>query len=195
MSRSLSWIDSERLAAALARVGVGGQAVDAVRRPMFGGHGRSQQPVPVTERSGQFPLVGERRNPFSSERYREFMPPAGNLQSRLQAFVSWVLEISGCARIFVVDEDGLVLTERNADVTLVAISSSFMSHLRRVQSCFDSGTLDSIAIDVDPDHVLHLLQVRTTLGAFCLGFVVRGPVKRKFLRGFQAGLVRAMEEP
>jgi hypothetical protein len=185
MDQSLSWLDPNELSQALVRAGLAG--VPATRR--------SAAPRPA----GFRPL--EPRRPLPSRaadggaEVAPFEPPEGTLQTRLKSFLLWVLDLTGCRRIFVVDEEGLVLMERDADPVLVALATPFLSLLERIHSCLEETTTQSsIAIDLEAGQVLHLVQVESSLGRYALGFVVTQPIRRQLVRCFQEGLSRVMSE-
>lgn len=187
MSRSLSWFNTEELSRALVRAGVAPPA-------------RFQRPLPPAS-NGQlsaaqllFEETVEAAPARRSQVSELLLPPGATLQTRLKAFFSWVIHETGCQRIFVVDEEGLVLMEKNADPVLIAISSSFMNLLERVHSCLESKTQSSLAIDLEADQVLHLLQAETKLGRYALGFVVGQPVARGLSGKFKIALADVMNK-
>lgn len=111
---------------------------------------------------------------------------------RLKAFLAWVIEATGCRRIFVADEEGLVLMEKDADTELIAVASSFMSLLGRIRSCLGSETRGILAIDLDIGRILHLILVNTALGRFTLGLVVPDPLRRPTVDLLQRGLEQVL---
>lgn len=117
-----------------------------------------------------------------------FVAPEGTLQSRLEAYLEWAVGVARCRQIFVSDEEGLVLLEQESDGELIAVSSSFMTVLDRIRSCLGSETPGVMALDIDSEQVLHLMQVKSNLGRFNLGCVVSEPLPRAVVESLKGGL-------
>lgn len=207
MPQLISWIEPEALADVLARAGllesrpaaqVQGEAAVRARQasslwdePLMG----PAVPLASPERSVEAPKstvveraeAGRVGDVFS-------MPPGSTLQGRLKALLAWVLHQTACRSLFVVDEQGLVLMEKNADPVLVAISSSFLSLIDRVYACLDTKTEASLAIDLDGGRVLQLVRADTELGKYVLGFDVGEAVRRDLVHAFRQALMDVMSE-
>lgn len=117
-----------------------------------------------------------------------FEPPASRLHARLEAFMEWVERQVQCHEIFIVDEEGLVLMERNSDPTLIAVSSYFLNFNERIRSSLGAQSEGSIAIDLAEGQTLHVVQAETRLGAHALGFTISQPLLRKVTESFRASL-------
>ena len=206
MAQSLSWIENDDLSRALQRAGLGasrpsgltGGAPASVVAPWAYG-ARPAMPVgpvaPVVPASAPASAAAPKPRSQPPEGAKlDFVPPEGRLERRLEAFMDWVIEHSESTRTFVVDNEGLVLTEMNADPDLIAISSSFMNLLQRVHQALESSTYGSISIDLESGQVLHLVQAQSILDSVVLGFVVSEPVDRSLIRAFRRGLNRTMGE-
>ncbi len=122
------------------------------------------------------------------------LPSGAPLQVRLKTYFAFILELTGCRRLFVADAEGFVLMEKNSDPVMVAVAASFVSLLDRLHSCLESPILGSVSIDLDRGQVLELLQADTALGRYILGFVVSQPVRRELVHTLREGLVRVMSE-
>lgn len=205
MPQLISWIEPEALADVLARAGLLGG------RP--GGHVQGETAAKARLASSLWdepllpaqvlapavpsssPAIVATTVPAVAGQGDAFaLPPDATLQVRLKAFLAWVLHQTGCRGIFVVDEQGLVLMEKNADPVLVAISSSFLSLIDRVHACLDTKTEGSLAIDLDSGRALQLVRADTQLGKYVLGFDVAETVRRDLVQAFRQALVDVMSE-
>lgn len=184
MNRSLSWIDPHELSAALVAAGARRQPRD-LPRPVNAGLLRLT-PATVS------PAATSPQHEARPRGLPAFRPPEGSLQVRLKAFLAWVIDATGCRRIFIADEEGLVLMEKGADSELIAVSSSFMSLLERIRSCLGSETRGIMAIDLDVGRMLHLILVTTDLGRFTLGLVVPDPLRRSLIDELRQALEQVL---
>ena len=194
MTRSLSWFDPQDLASALVRAGLAGddprqapRALEPRPKPLAA-RGREDEPAallprPATELRSHQPL-GELERTLNQS----------SLQERLKALLVWVMEQTGCRRLFVIDGEGLVLIERAADPTLVAISSACINLLARLHVSLGAPTRASLAIELDQGQTLHLVQAETDLGRYALGLMVPQPLRPEQTDSFRRGLVLAMSE-
>ncbi|MBL9109042.1 MAG: hypothetical protein JNM74_07220, partial [Myxococcales bacterium] len=92
-SRSLSWIDRARFGSLLdvARGGDTPQPPSVARAPAKG------HEAPVTRRTLRPVMTG------AAAAVPAFLPPESQLDTRLAAFLSWVVERTGCSAVFVAD--------------------------------------------------------------------------------------------
>ncbi len=117
-----------------------------------------------------------------------FEPPASRLHDRLEAFMEWVERQVHCHEMFIVDEEGLVLMERNSDPTLIAVSSYFLNFNERIRSSLGAQSEGSVSIDLKGGQTLHVVQAETRLGPHALGFTISQPLRRKVTESFRASL-------
>lgn len=187
---SLSWINPDAFAESLARAGVGDITRGASRL------GASAFWSPTTNRPAASDAAPMKRSPRATQpvprQIPTYAPPAGALVDRLNHYVNWVSEQTGCRQIFVADSDGLVLVESNADPDLVAISSMFVGVLNRVDASLSSPMRGSIVIDLELGGSLHVVQAETGLGPHSVGFAVSQPASRQMIDGARDGLIRVM---
>jgi hypothetical protein len=185
LSPSLSWIEPEALAAALVRAGARRAPRDLPRRQNLGLWRLTAEPLVAEPRpeSG----VGSRGRPQTATA-PPFVPTGALLQDNLDAYVDWVAGETGSGQTFVADAEALVLTGRNADDELIAVSSSVMGLLERIRSCLGTETRGVLTLDLDGEKILHVIEVLTGLGRFTLGFVALAPVGRERIERLRAGL-------
>lgn len=112
---------------------------------------------------------------------------ASRLDIRLEGYMDWVEQYTGCAGVFVVDEEGLVLMEKGSDPTLVALSAYFLRFQDRIRS-LESQIRGSIAIDLEGEQILYVVQADTHLGLHALGFTVSEPLMPSVIQRFQTAL-------
>lgn len=117
-----------------------------------------------------------------------FEPPASRLHARLEAFMEWVERQVHCHEMFIVDEEGLVLMERNSDPTLIAVSSYFLNFNERIRSSLGAQSEGSVSIDLKGGQTLHVVQAETRLGPHALGFTISQPLRRKVTESFRSSL-------
>ncbi len=110
------------------------------------------------------------------------------LDRRLEAYMAWVETCTACKGLFIVDEEGLVLMERDSDPNLVALSAYFLNLKDRIPDSLGTRSEGSIAIDLDDERVLHVVQADTRLGPHALGFTVGSPLHRNLTQSFQDSL-------
>ncbi|HEX4953306.1 MAG TPA: hypothetical protein VF017_07925 [Thermoanaerobaculia bacterium] len=185
MSRSLSWCEPAALQQALLAAGL------AARTEGLGW--ASPRAVSWWRAPAARPAAPPILHPEEAAvRFRPFETADPALRGRLEALFGWIVEQTGCRRLFIVDAEGLVVVDKNADPTLVAISSAFVTLMERIHDSLDTPTRTSIAIEVDSSHYLHLLQAETPLGRYTLGLVIPQPLRRELAEAFRKGLTLAM---
>ncbi len=187
MNRSLSWCEPATLQQALLAAGLAarteGPAWAKPRATSSWWQAPAARPVvPPGLQVEAEPAV----------RFRPFETADSALRGRLEALFGWIVEQTGCRRLFIVDAEGLVVVDKNADPTLVAISSAFVTLMERIHGSLDTPTRTSIAIEVDSTHYLHLLEAETPLGRYTLGLVIPLPLRRELTEAFRKGLTLAM---
>jgi hypothetical protein len=192
MGPSLSWLDPSALAEGLLRAGL--IEPQAGRRPApsdlsWRGVGGHKQPEPTAAS-----LLTEPARPAAERVSAPFNPPPGTLQTKLKAYLMWLLDETGCRSSFVVDREGLVLIERGGDPVLIALSSAFLSLLERVNSCLDSPSRGALALELDSGESLQLMKVDTQFGTYVLGVVVPEPLRHPTTHALRQALTRAMDE-
>lgn len=99
--------------------------------------------------------------------------------------MDWVEAGTQCRGIFIVDEEGLVLMEKGADPNLIALSAYFLNLQDRIRGSFGPFSEGTIAIDLEEDLVLYVIQAETPLGLHALGFIVGDLPDRKMIQKFR----------
>ena len=124
----------------------------------------------------------------------EFLPPDGPLRRRLEAFVSWLVESSGSTVAFIVDRDGLPLVNRRADPDLLAIASSVMRLVERINGklklLFPVGRAVTLELE---EKQLMLIAVETPIGTYIVGQVGDLPLGRHLRVAASVALRRAFQ--
>ncbi len=211
MSQSLSWIDPSVFSAALNRAGFDpSNSIRGRRNPIWlpgtnlGSAPRQTTPVtpPVAPAAHGQPASAEHHQTTPVEPVKaELNPPvpapsakkelsplkleSDRLDQRLEAYMAWVEDCTACKGLFIVDEEGLVLMERDSDPNLVALSAYFLNLKDRIPDSLGTRSEGSIAIDLDDERVLHVVQADTRLGPHALGFTVESPLHRDLTQSFQ----------
>lgn len=153
MTSSISWIDRAGLVETLSRIGVGGGSPARIPRTA----------VQLTRLE---PIVDTRPSLVP------FEPPAGSLRERLEAFIDWLSRLSGSAVVFVVDRDGLPLVDRGADADLLAIASSVMQLVERINRKLLALIGQAVTIQIE-EGLLILISVATPIGEYTVGHVAK----------------------
>jgi hypothetical protein len=182
MRRSLSWIEPQTLAAALQRAGV--EAPTPRRPAAAGARPAARATAEASAAPPAEPLIARAGDPF--------VPPEGNLAERLEAFCDWLARNTGCTGIFVADQDGLPVLEKNTGDELVAASSLMARFLDLVHSRHPAVSDTGLALELRTGERIHFLQDRSASGRVCLGFVVAAPVAGPMLELAQQGLAGAL---
>lgn len=207
MSRSLSWIDQDQLAVALARAGaLSAPPSRPARRPlrprpdsspsaaMEPRATSSDQPNSTPATAAQTTNAVDALLETVSATAPTFQPPRTFLRERLGALIDWVVDQTQAKRVFIADAEGLVLLEQESDPDLVAASSSFIDLLERVRGSLGPNDPGALTIDLGTRQVLNLCRVATDLGRFSLGVVTERPLPQENIRSYQDALSRTLEE-
>jgi hypothetical protein len=191
MNLSLSWIDPEALAAALAKADLRPPATQATEPGGLTLLRALAAPTPCQPEPSPPPRAA--MQPTVESASEAFRMPEGTMNERLDAFLSWAERQTRARQLFVFDADGLALVEHNAEPFLVAMASSFVNLLERLNSCLTDMSSESLTIDLDKDQALHVLRARTRFGLFALGAVVDAPVPRPKLSALRVALKQILE--
>ena len=210
MSQSFSWIDPSAFSAALTRAGFDAertwnrQPPPPLRVAMFGAPAPAVSPqssaaaMPMSPMPRQAPpaapapaATSTAGPPHSNGTAPEAQKPSKltldspRLDLRLTSYMEWVEQNTGCKGLFIVDEEGLVLMEQESDPNLVALSAYFLNLKDRIPDNLGTRSEGSIAVDLDDERVLHVVQADTHLGPHALGFTVKSPLNRDTTQAFQ----------
>jgi hypothetical protein len=155
MTSSISWIDRDGLAQTLARMGRHGRLATArpVRREAESAGTGSPEPGAVLS-------------------LRPFAAPSGSLRQRLDAFLDWLSGLASGQASFVVDRDGLPLVDRHADADLLAIASSVMHLIGRMNGKTSPAIGQAVAVQLEVGQLV-LLTAATPIGEYVVGYVGR----------------------
>lgn len=195
MISSISWIDPEGLEATLARIGrhIRGPAAPARRRPPL------HPPESTAPQTTAVPLVEPQPSlaaglpPTIEPRIvPEFLPPDGPLRRRLEAFMTWIVQVSGSSVAFIVDRDGLPLVNRRADPDLLSIASSIMRMVASINSKLSFPVGGAVTLDLE-EHQLMVIAVETSIGTYIVGQVGDVPLGRELREAAVDALRRAFQ--
>jgi hypothetical protein len=178
---SRSWLDADSIARSLDRMGVGAPGDLRLDRLPGADLLRRHRPSDPGGISG----------PDNEPAPRVFVPPAGELGARLEAYVAWLGGIPGCEQPFVADHDGLPMVGASDGSDLMAIGSALTRLMRRLHDRSESPLGSSIALELQRGW-LHLVTVESELGSFTVGVVTRRPLGRAVQRGIRDGLRRTL---
>ena len=153
MTSSISWIDRTGLAETLARFNLA--AGGATRRPKM-----LVVPAPL------------KLAPRTQSALPRFVGPGGSLRERLDAYIDWLLQLEGGQVAFVIDHDGLPLVDRGADADLLAIASSVMQLVERLNSKLLVVIGQTVILQLDEGRLI-LISVTTPIGHYTVGHVSR----------------------
>ena len=184
---SLSWIEPDELSEALVRAGVRRQprSVPQRRGPVVRPEGRSSPRGRLGATAAELPASSASR----------FQAPDGTLLTQLEAFFEWVAMSLPALSLFIADEGGLMVLERETDESVVALASSFMKLLERVSTALELSTEGIVAVDLKPDRILYLVRAATEhMGYYTLGFTVHRPVDRKLIAQLRSNLEKVIHD-
>ncbi len=191
MSRSLSWLDPQALAGSLARAGVGERAQD-VRRRAAAAPGAPPRPLTAAPATAAPPPATAAPPPAPEPPPAEFAPPAGTLGERLEAFCAWLAAGTGAQGVFLADQDGLPVVDKQVGDELVAASALITRFLDLAHSRHRALEDRGLQLQLATGELAYFLQDRGEGGRTCLGFVVAEPVGRATLERVRRGLQRAL---
>jgi predicted regulator of Ras-like GTPase activity (Roadblock/LC7/MglB family) len=192
MTSSISWIDPDSLMVTVARIGGGRRRSDP-----SGPAPRHMRPAPalveVSDEEEVVELVRPTVSPVAPEPESRplvaFAPPAGALKARLEAFVGWLLDNSGCSVAFIVDRDGLPLVEHEADADLLAIAASVMQLIDSINGRLMLPVGQSVTLELERDQLM-LTAVDTPIGKYIVGQVGARMMGRELRSAMAEGLRR-----
>ncbi len=181
MTSSISWIDREGLDETLARIGFRGRPVPAraSSQPLPSPPGRQASPTKAP--AALEPTVTP-----------EFLPPDGPLRQRLEAFITWLVQMSGSNVAFIVDRDGLPLVDREADPDLLTVASSVMRLVARINGKLLVPVGRAVTIELE-ERQLMLIAVETPIGKYIIGQVGERPLSRDLCDAAADALRRAFQ--
>lgn len=151
MTSSISWIDRDGLVETLRRFGLSTPAPLRATPPRGG----------VAQLD---PIVDTRPRP------KAFTPPDGPLRDRLEAFVRWLMRLEGSRVAFIIDRDGLPLVDEGADADLLAIASSVMQLVERMNRKLLAVLGSAVTIQLEEGQLI-LVSVTTPIGLYTVGRV------------------------
>ncbi len=195
MSRSLSWLDPEALAASLARAGAGGWRPAATAPHALGYEtmrpARAPQVEPAPAPRQAMGGGTEAAPPPAAVAPPEFEAPSGGLAERLEAFCRWLAAATGAQGVFLADRDGLPVVARRVGDELVAASAMVTRFLELAHSRHRALAGGSLTLQLETGELVYFLQDRGDADAACLGFVVAEPVGGPTLERVRRALRRA----
>ncbi len=195
MTSSISWIDRQGLEGTLARIGLAGRRPSAaVRRPAAARVARSEpriaeDEVPEKVRTPSQEAESAALEPQSAP---DFLPPDGPLRRRLEAYLTWLIDVSGPGVAFIVDRDGLPLVNRGADPDLLSIAASVMRLVASISSklLFPLGRTVTLELE---EQQLMLIAAETPIGTYIVGQVGEMPLGRQRRDAATAALRHAFQ--
>jgi predicted regulator of Ras-like GTPase activity (Roadblock/LC7/MglB family) len=185
MRSSISWIDRAGLADTLARMASRERRLPSPVAP-------APPPEPAVaplDEDGEETVVELVAEPASPRLLTPFSPPSGALRTRLEAFVGWLLEHSGCGVAFIVDKDGLPLVEREADADLLAIAASVMQLIETINGRLLFPLGQTVTLELEHDQLM-LTAVETPIGKYIVGQVGTQSMDRDLRLAMAEGLRR-----
>ncbi len=174
MARSISWTDPGKLRRLLEQASRDEVPVVAARPAAANGPASSPTPSPSTRPRPQV-------DPF--------VVPAGGVDARVDALLSWIDRVADLQGVFITDAHGLAIASRGVSRDAVAISAQLIETLRGVRLGLGSGE-GRLAIAIAPARILHLVGIETAWGDFAAGMVGAEFLRDEVLAGVQDALAR-----
>jgi hypothetical protein len=100
-----------------------------------------------------------------------------------------------CKGVFVADQDGLPIVEKNTGDEIAAAAPLLTRFLDLVHSRHPFVNDSGLALSLQTGERIHVLQERSDAGRICLGLIVARPVPAPLLELAQQGLSRALAAP
>lgn len=177
-NRSLSWIDRSRWGSLLGA---------AVGDPQI----VPQAPAPAvaTERPKRRTLSPPSMG--SAAAVPSFLPPESQLDSRLAAFLAWVVERTRCTAVFVADESGLPVAEHaGSDLARTAAVAAVLGMLQQFRQTVGDASGAWVSVD-SGDQVMHFVEVQSDWGRFGAGLLTADTLPSRDLVEVRDALYRA----
>jgi len=120
-----------------------------------------------------------------------FLPPESQLDARLAAFLSWVIDRTRCSAVFVADESGLPVAEHaGSDLSRVAAVSAVLGMLQQFRHAVGDATGAWVSVHLD-DQVMHFVEVQSDWGRFGAGLLTPDSLPSRELVEVRDALFRA----
>lgn len=179
-NRSLSWIDRSRWGSLLGA---------AVGDPQFAS-APAPAPTVAIEAKPQRRTLSPPSMGFAAA-VPSFLPPESQLDTRLAAFLAWVVERTQCSAVFVADESGLPVAEHaGSDLARVAAVSAVLGMLQQFRHAVGESTGAWVSVHLD-DQVMHFVEVQSDWGRFGAGLLTADSLPSRELVEVRDALFRA----
>jgi hypothetical protein len=105
--------------------------------------------------------------------------PSGPLAVRLQAYTSWVREVTGCRQIFITDVQGYSLLDSDTSENATAVGSALqlleaLDKFRQRMQCANARS--GVYLPLGPTEWFGVVECESALGTVCLCLVIPAPL-------------------
>lgn len=124
-----------------------------------------------------------------------FNPPAGPLGTRIRAFVDWLRREVECAHVFITDNQGQPMTDRDDAESPEVIAGAVLlaEAARRALKHLPESTDGAVHLDMPGDRKLCIIDTPTSYGTFCLGMLLPEALAARAADRLRRALRRTVE--
>lgn len=124
-----------------------------------------------------------------------FNPPAGPLGTRIRAFVDWLRREVECAHVFITDNQGQPMTDRDDAESPEVIAGAVLlaEAARRALKHLPENTDGAVHLDMPGDRKLCIIDTPTSYGTFCLGMLLPEALAARAADRLRRALRRTVE--
>lgn len=123
-----------------------------------------------------------------------FTPPVGPLATRIRAFVDWLRRQVSCHELFIVDQQGSPVSDRDAPAELVTAAVLIAEAGRRALKYLPATASEgAVHLDLPEERKLCVIDTVTTVGAFFLGLVIPEALSARAADRLRRALKRTIE--
>jgi hypothetical protein len=122
-----------------------------------------------------------------------FTPPVGPLATRIRAFIDWLRRQVPCKELFIVDQQGSPVSDREAPAELVTAAVLIAEAGRRALKYVPSTADGAVHLDLPEERKLCVIDTITTVGSFFLGLVLTEALSARAADRLRRALKRTIE--
>ena len=142
------------------------------------------EPVPVSAPAGTPPF---------NRSLAYFTPPAGPLATRIRAFIDWLRRQVPTQEVFIVDQNGSPVSDREVPADLVTAAVLVSEAARRALKFVPQSAEGSVHLDLPEERKLCVIDTLTAAGAFFLGLVLPEALSARASDRLRRALKRTIE--
>lgn len=122
-----------------------------------------------------------------------FTPPVGPLATRIRAFIDWMRRQVPCHELFIVDQQGSPVSDRESPAELVTAAILMAEAGRHALKHVPSAAEGAVHLDLPEERKLCVVDTATSAGPFFLGLVLTEALSARAADRLRRALKRTIE--